>query len=280
MPKIADELAEIRKKLAEVNQSIQQLSFRMVHVINQLGGDSPSPSTRKVAVDFAPIEKKLDELSEKLPPEDIQSIISEEIKSELQKKSFDLSEDALREIREIKEKLPNDSIDRPSLQTDQIRDIIKEEIQKISLETSDNISQNMNEVISKLSKPEFPTEEIIHQIKNTINEIEKKTSDSVEDVKSELGTIRKELSDYLSKQISPTETPVAELKQILIEVSDEIKKISSKKVVEADKTMEKATRLLEKGLQLVELEGVLREIKNYLLEITLSGKTLQELQDS
>ena len=70
---------------------------------------------------------------------------------------------------------------------------------------------------------------------------------------------------------------IQKIEQYMLDIRNELEKLISGKIKEAEEVMNRSTALLEKGLALVELESLLREIKSYLEELVMGNKVIKDL---
>ncbi|MHA2329628.1 MAG: hypothetical protein ACXACR_14020 [Candidatus Hodarchaeales archaeon] len=70
---------------------------------------------------------------------------------------------------------------------------------------------------------------------------------------------------------------IQKIEQYMLDIRNELEKLTSGKLKEAEEVMNRSTTLLEKGLALVELESLLREIKSYLEELVMGNKVIKDL---
>lgn len=70
---------------------------------------------------------------------------------------------------------------------------------------------------------------------------------------------------------------IQKIEQYMLSIRNELEKLTSGKIKEAEEVMNRSTALLEKGLALVELESLLREIKSYLEELVMGNKVIKDL---
>ena len=70
---------------------------------------------------------------------------------------------------------------------------------------------------------------------------------------------------------------IKKIEQYMLSIRNELEKLTSGKIKEAEEVMNRSTALLEKGLALVELESLLREIKSYLEELVMGNKVIKDL---
>jgi len=178
---------------------------------------------------------------------------------------------------------------------------LSQKIQKIGFLLVQLINRLQEEEVTKDTEADIPSLELI--VTQTLTKTLEKQLPGI--IKSELrsqiegnekinaiydaikGSPRMDLSiiDELKEKVFPLLTEmktgdsenIQKIEQYMRDIRNELEKLTSGKLKEAEEVMNRSTALLEKGLALVELESLLREIKSYLEELVMGNKVMKDL---
>lgn len=89
--------------------------------------------------------------------------------------------------------------------------------------------------------------------------------------------LREKVLPLLTEMKTGDSENIHKIEQYMLDIRNELEKLISGKIKEAEEVMNRSTALLEKGLALVELESLLREIKSYLEELVMRNKVIKDL---
>jgi len=89
--------------------------------------------------------------------------------------------------------------------------------------------------------------------------------------------LREKVLPLLTEMKTSDSENIQKIEQYMLDIRNELEKLTSGKIKEAEEVMNRSTALLEKGLALVELESLLREIKSYLEELVMGNKVMKDL---
>jgi hypothetical protein len=92
-----------------------------------------------------------------------------------------------------------------------------------------------------------------------------------------INELREKVFPLLSEMKTGDTENIQKIEQYILDIRNELEKLTSGKLKEAEEVMNRSTALLEKGLALVELESLLREIKSYLEELVMGNKVMKDL---
>lgn len=139
-------------------------------------------------------------------------------------------------------------------------------------------------------------EEDIKSLKETVEELKKSINQIAFNVIRLMGTLEKGIKtpgttvsdegiSSVSVDLGPIEERIEKLDKSMVTKEDveqitvNLKKLSSDKIVKAEAMQERASNLLEKGMELVELEATLAEVKSLLEERILDSKEEEQKGD-
>jgi hypothetical protein len=89
--------------------------------------------------------------------------------------------------------------------------------------------------------------------------------------------LKEKVFPLLTEMKTSNSENIQKIEQYMLSIRNELEKLTSGKIKEAEEVMNRSTALLEKGLALVELESLLREIKSYLEELVMGNKVMKDL---
>ena len=132
------------------------------------------------------------------------------------------------------------------------------------------LEKQLPSIIKNELRSQIEGNEKINAIYDAIKRSPRMDSSIIDELKQKVFPLLTEMKTGDSENIQKIE-------QYMLSIRNELEKLTSGKIKEAEEVMNRSTALLEKGLALVELESLLREIKSYLEELVMSNKVIKDL---
>jgi hypothetical protein len=145
-----------------------------------------------------------------------------------------------------------------------------------------SLESTVNQTLTKTLERELPgiiKSELRSQIDGNekINAIYDAIKGSPRTDSSIIDELREKVLPLLTEMKTGDSENIQKIEQYMLSIRNELEKLISGKIKEAEEVMNRSTALLEKGLALVELESLLREIKSYLEELVMGNKVMKDL---
>ncbi|MFX1465179.1 MAG: hypothetical protein ACFFA5_01725, partial [Promethearchaeota archaeon] len=140
------------------------------------------------------------------------------------------------------------------------------DINSLELLVAQTLTKTLEKQLPSIIKNELRSQiegnEKINAIYDAIKRSPRMDSSIIDEFKQKVFPLLTEMKTGDSENIQKIE-------QYMHSIRNELEKLTSGKIKEAEEVMNRSTALLEKGLALVELESLLREIKSYLEELVM-----------
>ena len=144
------------------------------------------------------------------------------------------------------------------------------DISSLELMVSQTLTKLLEKKLPSIIQSQIEGNEKITAIYNAI-----KGSPSMD--LSIINELQEKLLPLLTEMKTHNSEIMQNIEQHMVDMRNELEKLTSGKIKEAEEVMNRSTTLLEKGLALVELESLLREIKSYLEELVMGNKVIKDL---